>query len=44
MNVTKAVASIAVCAAGIFCMWMTNSETGIGWSIFGIVVIWGSEW
>ena len=45
MNVTteficKAIASIAVCAMGAYCMKLTNGTTGVGWAIFGLIVIW----
>ena len=39
-NTTKAVASIAVCAAGAFSMWISGGSTGIGWAILGIFLIW----
>lgn len=40
----KGLASVAVCAAGAFSMWMTKESpepTGIGWAILGLVIIWG---
>lgn len=33
-------ASFAVCWLGIECMKITKGETGIGWALFGIVIIW----
>ena len=39
--VRKAIASIAVCAAGGFSMWVTNGKTGIGWAVLGLLIIWG---
>ena len=41
-NIAKAIASVAVCAMGGFCMWVTGGETGIGWAILGIFVTWAS--
>ena len=38
----KAIASIAVCAAGAYSMQVSNGSTGIGWAILGIALIWGS--
>ena len=42
MNVytTKAIASVAVACMGAYCMYITNGETGIGWAILGILLIW----
>ena len=37
----KAIASIAVCAGGAFSMYVSDGTTGIGWSILGIMIIWG---
>jgi len=36
----KAIASVAVCALGALSMYVTKGETGIGWAIFGLVLIW----
>jgi hypothetical protein len=38
--IAKAVATFAVCAAGVACMWITKSEVGIGWALFGVFLIW----
>ena len=38
---SKAVASVAVCILGGFCMYLTKGETGVGWSIVGLMLIWG---
>ena len=38
----KAIASVAICALGGFVMWLTNGETGVGWAVFGLAIIWGS--
>ena len=48
--VSKAIASVAVCAAGAYGMYLTNGNTGIGWTVLGLIgwavlgliVIWGS--
>ena len=40
----KGLASVAVCAAGGFSMWVTagsGSPSGIGWAILGLLLIWG---
>lgn len=41
----KAIASVAVCAAGAASMWITKDATtgatGIGWAILGLLMIWG---
>jgi hypothetical protein len=39
-NKAKAAASIAVCFAGAFSMYVTDGATGIGWAIFGLFLIW----
>lgn len=36
----KGLASLGVCLAGTVCMCLTNGTTGIGWIVFGLVVIW----
>ena len=38
----KGIATIAICASGAWAMYITNGSTGIGWSILGIMVLWGS--
>ena len=40
--IAKAIASIAVCALGGYCMNKTNGDTGIGWAIAGIFLIWAA--
>jgi len=37
----KAIASVAVCAAGAYSMHVSQGSTGIGWAILGILLIWG---
>jgi hypothetical protein len=37
----KGLASIAVCAMGAYCMWLTDGKTGVGWAILGMLFIWG---
>jgi hypothetical protein len=39
----RAIASVAVCAMGSYCMYITEGETGIGWAILGLLVLWGSS-
>jgi len=36
----RAIASIAVCAAGAYSMYVSNGSTGIGWAILGLIIIW----
>lgn len=36
----KAVASFAVCAMGAAAMYATEGNTGIGWALLGLVVVW----
>ena len=36
----KGMASIAVCALGAYCMYITNGRTGVGWAILGLMFIW----
>ena len=40
INFAKALASIAICAAGAFCMKLTSGKTGIGWACVGLLIIW----
>lgn len=35
-------ASIGVSVAGIVCMYVMGSSTGIGWVVFGLFIIWAS--
>lgn len=41
--INKGLASFAVCAMGAFSMEITGGETGVGWSIIGIYLIWTGE-
>lgn len=36
----KGLASMAICGLGGFCMWYTKGQTGIGWSVLGLFIIW----
>lgn len=36
------IATISVCSLGAYCMYITEGETGIGWSILGLLIIWGN--
>ena len=40
-NHNKWLASFAVCFLGMFSMWVSNGDTGIGWAILGILIVWG---
>ena len=40
VNLAKALASVAICAAGAYCMKITGGEIGIGWAVLGLLVIW----
>lgn len=39
----RAVATVAACAMGAACMWMTNGKTGIGWAAFITFLIWATD-
>ena len=36
----KALATVAVCLLGVYCMWLTEGSTGVGWAILGVFLIW----
>jgi len=36
----RAIATVAVCALGAWCMKEPGNETGIGWAILGVLLIW----
>lgn len=40
MYIGKGLASVAVCGAGAFAMYLTNGDTGIGWAVLGLLLIW----
>jgi hypothetical protein len=40
-TLAKTLISIAVCIAGAVSMWASGGETGIGWAILGLVILWG---
>ena len=43
----KGLASMAICAAGSYWMYLTNEGgdlSGIGWIIFGLFIIWGLKY
>jgi hypothetical protein len=35
----RAVACLGICALGIYSMYITTGETGVGWAILGVVTI-----
>lgn len=37
----KLVLSAMVCVMAGACMYLTHGETGIGWGILGLLVVWG---
>ena len=39
-SIGRGLASIAICVLAGFCMYITNSNTGIGWAIIGLIIIW----
>jgi uncharacterized membrane protein YdjX (TVP38/TMEM64 family) len=41
--VAQAISTVAVCALGAFSMWFSGGETGIGWAILGVVLIWACD-
>jgi len=36
----RALATIAVCLMACFSMWVSKGQTGIGWGILGVFIIW----
>ena len=36
----KAIASVVICAAGAYSMFITGGETGIGWALAGMFFLW----
>jgi hypothetical protein len=40
IKISQGLASIAVCGLGAYCMYLTNGNTGVGWSILGLIFIW----
>lgn len=41
--IMKAAVTVLVCALAGLSMWLTGGAKGIGWAIFGIVLVWG-DW
>lgn len=41
----KTLATFCICGLGLGCMEITNGQTGVGWAIFGLFILWGiKEW
>ena len=40
MKFNRGLATVAVCSAGAYCMYLTEGATGIGWAILGLIFIW----
>jgi len=40
VDIGKGLASIAICGLGGYCMYISGGTTGVGWAIFGILLIW----
>ena len=40
-HIGRGLASIGVCALGGFAMYLTDGQTGIGWAVLGLFIIWG---
>ena len=38
--ISKGLASLAVCAAGAYSMHITGGETGMGWVVLALFLIW----
>ncbi len=36
----KGLISVLITALGVTAMALTDGETGVGWAIFGLVVVW----
>jgi len=43
IEINKWLATIAVCALGAASMYWSNGETGVGWAILGVLLIWGID-
>lgn len=39
----KTIASVAVCAMGAYAMMVSKGETGIGWAILGLALVWSAS-
>jgi len=40
-NIGKGIATLGICAMGAYVMWLTGGQTGIGWAILGVLILWG---
>ena len=40
LYIGKGIASVAVCTLGALAMYWTKGNTGIGWAILGLFLIW----
>ena len=38
----RGVATIAVCLMGAYAFKVSGGDTGLGWAILGVLLIWGS--
>jgi hypothetical protein len=41
-TIGRGIATLGVCVLAGFSMWISNGETGIGWGILGVLLIWGN--
>lgn len=41
-QIGRGLASVAICAMAAACMYWTDGETGIGWGILGLLIVWAS--
>lgn len=39
----RGLASLGACALGAYAMHVSGGETGIGWAVLALVLIWGSS-
>ncbi len=40
-NLNKGIETAAVCILGGYCMYITKGQTGIGWAVLGLFILWG---
>jgi len=40
--ISRAIASIAICAASAYCNKITQGKAGLGWMVIGLLLVWGS--
>jgi len=41
--INKGIASVSMCVLGALSMEITNGNTGIGWAVVGLLIIWNNH-